>query len=89
MEFEWDADKASSNQEKHRISFDEAATSFGDPLSLTISDPVHSDEKRFILLGQTYSGRLVVVIHTERGERVRIISARLATRSERYSYENE
>lgn len=89
MEFEWDADKAYSNQEKHGVSFDEAATAFGDPLSLTISDPDHSDaEERFILLGQTYSGRLVVVVHSERGDRIRIITARPATRGERYSYEN-
>lgn len=90
MEFEWDPDKAASNEEKHGVSFDEAATAFGDPLSLTISDPDHSDdEDRFVLVGQTYAGRLVVVAHTERGDRIRIISARLASRRERYSYENE
>ena len=90
MEFEWDPDKSASNQEKHEVSFDEAATAFGDPLSLTISDPDHSDdEERFILVGQTFAGRLVVVVHTERGDRIRIISARLANRGERYSYENE
>lgn len=65
-------------------------TAFGDPVSLTISDPDHSDEEeRFILVGQTYAGRWVVVAHTERGEWARINSARLATRGERYSYENE
>lgn len=90
MEFEWDPDKAASNEEKHGVSFDEAATAFGDPLSLTISHPDHSDdEDRFVLVGQTYAGRLVVVAHTERGDRIRIISARLASRRERYSYENE
>lgn len=90
MEFEWDSDKAASNEEKHGVSFDEAATAFGDPLSLTISDPDHSaDEERFILVGESYAGRLVVVAHTEREDRIRIISARLATRGERYSYENE
>lgn len=90
MEFEWDEDKAASNEEKHEVSFDEASTAFGDPLSLTISDPDHSDdEPRFLLVGQSYLGRLVVVSHTERRDRIRIISARLATRAERYSYEHE
>lgn len=90
MEFEWDPAKADSNHEKHGVSFDEAATAFGDPLSLTIADPDHSDdEDRFVLLGETFAGRLVVVVHTERGERVRIISARLATPRERRSYEED
>lgn len=88
MEFEWDSAKAESNLEKHDVSFDEAATAFGDPLSITISDPDHSDdEERFVLLGASYTGRLIVVVHTERGERIRIISARLATRNERLKYE--
>lgn len=88
MEFEWDAEKARSNVEKHEVSFDEAATSFGDPLSITIPDPDHStDEDRFVLLGQSYLARLLVVVHTERSERIRIISARLATRRERHDYE--
>lgn len=90
MEFEWDPDKAASNEEKHGVSLDEASTAFGDPLSLTISDPDHSsDEQRFILVGESYIGRLVVVSHTERADRIRIINARLATKAERYSYENE
>ena len=90
MQFEWDPDKADENERKHGVSFDEAATAFGDPMSLTIADPDHSeDEERFILLGQTYSGRLVVAVHTERQERIRIISARLATGRERRSYEEE
>ena len=88
MEFEWDQTKAESNLEKHDVSFDEAATAFGDPLSLTIPDPDHSeDEERFVLLGESYVTRLLVVVHTERGERIRIISARLATRNERVNYE--
>jgi len=88
VEFEWDGEKASSNVEKHEVSFDEAATSFGDPLSITIPDPDHSaDEDGFVLLGQSYLARLLVVVHTERGERIRIISARLATRRERRDYE--
>jgi hypothetical protein len=82
--------RPSSNEARHGVSFDEAATAFGDPLSLTISDLDHSDEEeRFILVGESYAGRLVVVAHMERGERIRIISARLATKGERYSYENE
>lgn len=89
VEFEWDLNKADSNNEKHAVPFDEAATAFGDPLSLTIADPDHSDdEERFILLGQTFAGRVVVVIHTYRGERIRVISARIATRNERRSYES-
>lgn len=88
MEFEWNTAKAGSNLEKHGVAFDEAATAFGDPLALTISDPDHSeDEQRFVLLGQSYAGRLVVVVHTYREGKVRIISARLATRNERRSYE--
>jgi len=88
MEFEWDPNKAESNLEKHGVAFDEASTAFGDPLSLTIPDPDHSDdEERFVLLGQSFAGRLVVVVHTQRGERIRIISARIATRNERRSYE--
>jgi len=90
VEFEWDLHKAEANLEKHAISFEEATTVFGDPLSLTISDPDHSDdEQRFILLGQSYAGRLLVVVHTERGAGIRIIGARLATRRERVSYEQE
>ena len=81
MRFEWDPEKARRNVAKHGVSFEEAATAFGDPLSLTILDPDHSEEEdRFILLGQTYAGRLVVVVHTDRGENIRVISARLATR---------
>ena len=90
MQFEWDAEKAASNLKKHGVSFQEAATAFGDPFSATIADPDHSeDEDRYVLLGQTYQGRLVVVVHTDREETVRIISARLASRRERKSYEQE
>jgi hypothetical protein len=89
MEIEWDPNKADSNLEKHGVPFDEAATAFGDPLSLTIADPDHSDgEERFVLLGQSFAGRLMVVVHTYRGERIRIISARIATKQERRSYED-
>ncbi len=88
MRFEWDPEKAQRNLAKHGVSFEEAATAFGDALSVTIFDPDHSeDEDRFILLGQTYAGRLVVVVHTDRRQTVRIISARLATKRERRDYE--
>ena len=73
---------------KHGVTFAEAATAFGDPLSVTIPDPDHSlGEARFILLGVSFQGRLVVVVHTEVHDSIRIISARLATRAERKSYE--
>lgn len=89
MEFEWDLDKASENERKHGVSFEEAATAFGDPLSLTIRDPDHSDDEfRFILVGESYAGHLVVVVHAERGAKIRLISARLATRRERRFYES-
>ena len=88
MRFEWDSTKAKRNLIKHRLSFEEAATAFSDPLSLTIFDPDHSDaEDRFILLGTAASGRLVVVSHVDRGATIRIISARLANRRERRAYE--
>jgi uncharacterized protein len=87
MRFEWDSEKAASNLEKHGLSFEEAATAFGDPLSLTRFDPDHSaEEDRFVLMGTTFSGLLVVVAHTDRDKTIRIISARLATRRERKSY---
>lgn len=89
LSFEWDAEKASANERKHAVSFDEAATAFGDPLSVTIPDPDHSeDEDRFILMGSTYLGRVLVVVHTDRGDIIRIIRARRATRSERRTYED-
>ena len=86
--FEWDTKKARLNIEKHGISFDEASTAFRDPLSQTIDDPLHSDDEgRFVLIGRSLQGRLLVVVHTERGDRIRIISARLATKKERFRYE--
>jgi hypothetical protein len=86
--FEWDPEKAQSNLEKHGVTFDEASTAFHDPLSLTVSDPLHSDEEdRFVLIGCSHQDRLLVVVHTDRGNRVRLISARLATRKERRDYE--
>jgi len=89
MEFEWDPDKAIRNVAKHGVSFQEAATTFGDPLSLTVFDPDHSeDEDRYLTFGQTSAGKFVAVSHTDRGDRVRIISARPMTRRERKGYED-
>jgi uncharacterized protein len=89
MNFTWDPEKARRNAAKHGVTFDEASTAFADPLSLTIDDPDHSyGEHRLLLLGETYSGRLVVVAHLADDETVRIISARLAERYERRTYEN-
>ena len=86
--FEWDSQKAERNIRTHGVSFDEASTSFRDPLSRTIGDPLHSeDEERYVLIGQSIGGRLLVVVHTfqeldEQNAAVRIISARLATKHE-------
>lgn len=86
--FEWDPKKARRNEGTHGISFDEASTAFRDPLSVTIDDPQHSEhEERLVLIGQSYRNRILVVVHTERGDRIRIISARLATKRERHRYE--
>ena len=88
--FEWDPEKARTNVAKHGVSFDEACTVFRDPLSFTIGDPLHSeDEDRFVLIGCSCRSRLLVVVHTERGDRIRIISARPATRRERLRYEED
>ena len=90
MEFEWDPRKAANNLRKHRISFSEAATVFGDSLGTTVRDPDHSlAEDRCITVGMSSRGRLVMVPHTERGEWIRIISARELTRAERKAYEEE
>ena len=88
LTFEWDANKARANLAKHAVSFQEATTVFGDSVSITIPDPAHSQaESRFIILGRSHSGRILVVVHTERGDNVRIISARPASRRERKQYE--
>jgi uncharacterized DUF497 family protein len=88
VEFEWDPDKAARNFTKHRVSFHETATVFDDPLAMTYCDPDHSeDEDRFITFGHSKEGRLLVVAHTDRNDRTRIISARAATRNERKQYE--
>lgn len=88
MEFEWDPEKASSNERKHGVTFHEGATVFGDPLAITFADPDHSmDENRYLTFGISRLDRLLVVSHTERRGRVRIINARLMTRQERRIYE--
>lgn len=88
MRLEWDARKARANLQKHRVSFEEASTVFLDPLSATADDPEHSaDERRFVTFGMSSSGRLLVVAHAERGDAIRIVSARRATRAEREIYE--
>lgn len=88
MQFEWDSAKATENLAKHDVSFEEAATVFRDPLSQTGQDPDHSvGEERFVTFGLSTSGRLLVVAHTERGDTIRIVSARLATSGERTIYE--
>jgi len=88
--FQWDPRKARANERKHGISFEEASSAFGDPLSITIYDPDHSrNEKRYILVGETSNRRLVIISHTEDGDMIRIISARLATKRERKAYEEK
>jgi len=88
LNFEWDENKAKSNLAKHGVSFEEAATVFGDPLSLTIPDPAHSQlENRYVILGHSHNQKLLVVVHTDRGDNIRIISARRAGRRERINYE--
>ena len=90
MQFEWDPDKAVANVKNHGVSFDEASGIFGDPLATTIDDPDHStDEWRFLTMGYTKNQRLIVVSHTEREGRIRIISAREPTQREREQYESE
>ena len=88
MHFEWDEVKAKRNHRKHKVSFDEAVTVFHDALSATFNDPDHSaGERRLITVGYSSRGRLLVVSHSERGETIRIISARLATAHERQRHE--
>jgi uncharacterized DUF497 family protein len=88
MKFEWDVKKANLNLQKHGISFEEASTAFGDLLSITIEDPLHSvDENRFILIGKSVALNTLVVVHIEQYENIRIISARKATKNEQKAYE--
>ena len=86
--FEWDKRKAWLNLKKHRVSFEEAMTVFRDPLSITIPDPIHSeDEERSVIIGESIKKRLLVIVHTDRGYKIRIISARTAENNERKNYE--
>jgi len=88
VEFEWDPEKAAANVRRRRVSFNEAATVLEDPLSTTFPDEAHSEgEMRFVTVGVSSSGHLLVVAHTERNDTIRIISARRATRREREFYE--
>ena len=90
MNFEWDPLKAESNLRKHTVSFSEAVTIFNDELSITISDPDHSkEEDRYITIGWSNKARLIMVSHTDRNNRIRIISARELTQSERKAYEEK
>ena len=88
MEFEWDRAKAEQNLKKHGVPFDEGVTAFYDPLAATFDDPDHSSgERRLITIGYSSQGRLLVVVHTEQGQNIRIISARPATAHERRNHE--
>ena len=91
ISFEWDANKARTNLRKHRVSFEEATTVFGDPMSLTIYDPDHSraGEERLITIGLSGRQRVLVVVHCDRGDGIRVISTRPATGRERKQYEKE
>lgn len=88
MQFEWDPTKAAANLSMHRVSFDEAKTVFDDPLSIDFYDPDHSDEEhRYIIIGESQQGRLLMVSYTERNDTIRIISSREVTPAERKEYE--
>ncbi len=88
--FEWDEEKARTSLQKHKVGFDEATTVFSDPFSITIPDPDHSvDEERYIDIGTSDRGRVLVVVYTERGANIRIISCRKATPAERRRYEED
>lgn len=88
MKIEWDPRKAKSNLRKHKVSFEEASTALSDPMAVTGADPDHSStENRFVTFGISKRGRLLVVAHTDEGEKIRIISARMASKGERKLYE--
>lgn len=89
MDFEWDDAKAESNERKHGVTFAEAMSAFGDVLSVTGFDPRHSDdEDRFLTMGTSVAGNLIVISHTDRADVIRILRARLATRRERKDYQD-
>ena len=88
MQFEWNKNKAVKNLSKHGVSFEEAKTVFDDPLYVDFYDPEHSEsEERYLIVGESDRGRLLIVSYTERGDAVRLISAREVTRTEREAYE--
>jgi hypothetical protein len=88
LTFEWASSKADLNRQKHAVTFEEAATVFGDFLSRTVPDPDHSlEENRFVTVGLSVRQRVLVVVHTDRGARIRLVSARKANRRERFQYE--
>ena len=88
LTFEWDEEKANTNLRKHQISFEEAKTVFNDPMSITIANPDHSiNEERYVDIGISSQGQILVVVYTERGETIRVISCRKATRREQRAYE--
>lgn len=90
LDFEWDVDKALLNLKKHRVSFDEAKTVFGDPFAVTINDPLHSvGELRFIDIGRSRDGKILVVSYTQRSQKIRLINGRKATKTERKMYEEK
>jgi uncharacterized DUF497 family protein len=90
MKFEWDANKQHRNQQKHKVSFEEAATVWTDPLALIAPDPEHSvEEEREWIIEESYNNRLLVVVYTMRNDVIIIISARPATKWERQQYEEE
>lgn len=89
LKFEWDNNKAKSNQKKHDVSFEEAQTVFDDPFYVDFYDPDHSEnEDRYIIFGASSQNRILLVSYTERGNKIRIISARLATKQEQKSYQD-
>jgi uncharacterized DUF497 family protein len=88
MQFDWDNNKAERNLSKHGVSFEEAKTVFDDPFYVDFYDPDHSeDEERYLIVGQSSRGRLLIVSYTEREDSIRLISAREVTRTEREAYE--
>jgi uncharacterized DUF497 family protein len=88
VEFEWDEEKAAANLANHKVSFNEAKTVFDDPLYVDFYDPDHSyDEHRYLIVGESHQGRLLIVSYSERGDSVRLISAREVTAAERKAYE--
>jgi uncharacterized DUF497 family protein len=90
VKFQWDPNKAAENFTKHAVSFEEGSTVFGDPLAATVPDPDHSlEEQRFVTIGLSASQKLLVVVHSDRGDDIRIISVRRATPSEKKRYEAE